>query len=86
MTPQDETHSHYFWGMARDFQTNDPGFGARFRQQQSGVFAEDVEILEAQQRSIQANPQQKLQAYNIDQGGVRSRQMIDRIKKAEGSL
>ncbi|MEO9600342.1 aromatic ring-hydroxylating dioxygenase subunit alpha [Parasphingorhabdus sp.] len=86
MTPQDETHSHYFWGMARDFRTDDPGFGARFRQQQSGVFAEDVEILEAQQRSIAANPDRKLQAYNIDEGGVRARRMIERTRKTESSL
>ncbi len=86
MTPQDEENSHYFWGMARDFRIDDPGFGVRFKQQQSRVFAEDVEILEAQQRSIAANPSLKLLAYSIDQGGVRARQMIDRIRKAEGNL
>lgn len=84
MTPLDESHTHYFWGMARNFRTDDPGFGARFKEQQGGVFAEDVEILEAQQRSIAENPEHRLQAYSIDQGGVRARQMIDRIRKAEG--
>lgn len=86
MTPQDEENSHYFWGMARNFRIDNPGFGARFKQQQSSVFAEDVEILQAQQRSIAANPSLKLQAYNIDQGGVRARQMIERIRKAERRL
>ena len=50
-----------------------------------GVFLEDVEILEAQQRSITANPARRMQAYSIDQGGVRARQMIERIRKAEGA-
>ena len=85
ITPQDETHSHYFWGMARNFAIDDPGFGARFKSQQGGVFAEDVEILEAQQRSIAANPDLRLNAYSIDQGGVRARQMIDRIRRVEST-
>ncbi|HEY5712018.1 MAG TPA: aromatic ring-hydroxylating dioxygenase subunit alpha [Allosphingosinicella sp.] len=79
MTPESETGTHYFWGMARDFDVGDQGFTARFKAQQAKVFAEDVEILEAQQRSIAANPGMKLNAYNIDQGGVRARQIIARL-------
>lgn len=83
LTPQDETHTHYFWGMARNFDVSDAGFTARFKAQQGGVFAEDVEVLEAQQRSIAANPHMKLRAYSIDQGGMRARQVIDRLIRAE---
>ena len=79
MTPADETSTHYFWGMARNFEIADQGFTARFKAQQGGVFMEDVEVLEAQQRSIAANPDLKLNAYNIDQGGVRVRQTIKRL-------
>lgn len=78
MTPATATSTNYFWGMARNFDIDDAGFTARFRQQQAGVFAEDVEILEAQQRSIAANPDLKLNAYNIDEGRVRARQLIKR--------
>lgn len=78
MTPESETVSHYFWGMARSFDVDDVGFTARFKRQQSGVFAEDVEILEAQQQAILANPDLRLNAYSIDQGGVRARQIIAR--------
>jgi vanillate O-demethylase monooxygenase subunit len=84
MTPETETSMHYFWGMARSFDIQDAGFTARFKRQQGGVFAEDKEILEAQQRSILANPDLKLNGYNIDQGGVRARQIISRlIRQAE---
>ena len=79
MTPESETSTHYFWGMARNFDIEDQGFTALFKAQQGGVFAEDVEVLEAQQRAIAANPQLKLNAYNIDQGGVRARQIINRL-------
>jgi len=79
MTPESESTTHYFWGMARDFDIGDQGFTARFKAQQARVFAADVEILEAQQRSIGANPGMKLSAYSIDQGGVRARQIIARL-------
>lgn len=85
MTPESETSSHYFWGMARSFDTHDPGFTARFKRQQGGVFAEDVAILEAQQRAILANPDLKLQAYRIDEGGTRARQIINRLIAQEHS-
>jgi vanillate O-demethylase monooxygenase subunit len=78
MTPETETSCHYFWGMARNFDIADMGFTARFKRQQSGVFNEDIEILEAQQRSILANPDLKLRAYAIDGGGVRARRVIEK--------
>lgn len=83
MTPETETTMHYFWGMARSFDIDDPGFTARFKRQQGGVFAEDREVLEAQQRSIAANPDLKITAYNIDQGGVRARQIIARLMREQ---
>ena len=84
MTPESEGSMHYFWGMARNFDLDDAGFTARFKRAQGGVFAEDQVILEAQQRSIAANPDLKLQGYNIDQGGVRARQIIARLMRAQG--
>jgi phenylpropionate dioxygenase-like ring-hydroxylating dioxygenase large terminal subunit len=82
MTPASETETHYFWGMARNFNITDQGFTARFKAQQGAVFMEDVEVLEAQQRSIAANSDLKLSAYYIDQGGVRARQIIKRLSEA----
>ncbi len=68
--------------MARNFDINDTGFTARFKAQQGKVFMEDVEILEAQQRSILANPDLKLRAFNIDAGAVRARRIIERLADA----
>ena len=85
MTPESETSTHYFWGMARNFAPDDAGFTARFKRQQGGVFAEDLEILEAQQKSLEANPGMRLMGYNIDEGGVRARQIIARKIKAEAT-
>ena len=79
LTPETGTTSHHFWGMARNFDIGDAGFTARFKNQQGAVFLEDVAVLEAQQRSILANPHLKLRAFNIDAGGVRARHVIDRM-------
>jgi vanillate O-demethylase monooxygenase subunit len=82
LTPETETRCHYFWGMARNFDIEDTGFTARMKQQQGAVFMEDVEVLEAQQRSMEANPDLKLRGYNIDEGGVKARNAIRRMIKA----
>jgi vanillate O-demethylase monooxygenase subunit len=82
LTPESETSSHYFWGMARNFDIDDPGFTARFKRQQGGVFAEDVVILEAQQRSILLNPGLKLKAFGIDSGGVQARRILERLLRS----
>ena len=78
MTPASATSHHYFWGMARNFDVDDPGFTARFKAQQGAVFAQDRVILEAQQAAILANPDLSLAGYRIDEGGVRARQIIAR--------
>jgi vanillate O-demethylase monooxygenase subunit len=69
--------------MARNFDIHDAGFTARFKKQQGEVFLEDVAVLEAQQRSILANPNVKLKAFNIDAGGVRARQAINRMMEVQ---
>jgi len=79
LTPETETTTHYFWGMARNFDIRDQGFTERFKAQQGKVFAEDVEVLEAQQLSIERNPGMKLRGFSIDSGGVRSRQILARL-------
>jgi phenylpropionate dioxygenase-like ring-hydroxylating dioxygenase large terminal subunit len=86
MTPESETSTHYFWGMARNFDIEDAGFTARFKSQQGVVFAEDVEVLEAQQRSIDANPDMKLRGYSVDVGAVRARAIISRLSAQEAAV
>lgn len=85
MTPETETSTWYYWGAARNVDIDDPERTARTKAIQAKVFAEDLEILEAQQRSIETNPDLKLAAFNIDSGGVRSRLAISRAIREQGS-
>ncbi|MCR6645401.1 MAG: hypothetical protein NVV62_13320 [Terricaulis sp.] len=50
---------------------------------QGAVFQEDVEILEAQQRSIDDFPDRKLRAFSIDAGGAHARRVLERMQKAQ---
>ncbi len=84
ITPETETTSWYFWGAARKVGPGDTRMGAeRTKSIQRKVFREDVEVLEAQQRSIAANPDLRLQAFNIDSGGVRSRLLLERLLRQQ---
>jgi vanillate O-demethylase monooxygenase subunit len=83
ITPETDTSIWYFWGMARNFNPHDKALTASIREGQGKVFAEDMEILELQQRNLLAHPERKLLMLNIDTGGVQSRRVLDRILAAE---
>lgn len=84
ITPETETSHWYFWGMARNFKVEDAALTDKIRQGQSGIFSEDLEMLERQQKNLDRHKDRKLLKLNIDAGGVRSRMMIDRAIAAEG--
>lgn len=82
ITPESASTTHYFWGMARNFDIGDAGVTGRMKTQQSAVFDEDVEVLELQQRSIEANPDLRLRNLSIDAGGAHARRIIERLAVA----
>ncbi|MDB5958661.1 aromatic ring-hydroxylating dioxygenase subunit alpha [Ramlibacter sp.] len=83
LTPETETSMWYFWGMARNFNVKDTNLTAQIREGQAKVFAEDTQVLEAQQRNLSKYPDRRLLMLNIDAGGVQSRRIIDRMIAAE---
>jgi vanillate O-demethylase monooxygenase subunit len=83
ITPETETSIHYFWGMARKFNPKDKALTATIRDGQGKIFAEDLEMLERQQRNLLDYPDQKLLMLNIDAGGVQSRKILDRLMAQE---
>lgn len=79
ITPETETSIWYFWGMARSFAVHDTALTDSLRTGQGKIFAEDLEMLEAQQRNLLAWPDRPLLKLNIDAGGVQSRRVLDRL-------
>ncbi len=83
ITPESDTSMWYFWGLARKFNPGDKALTAQIRESQGKIFAEDLQMLERQQRNLTANPQRKLMSLNIDAGGVQARRLIERCIAAE---
>jgi vanillate O-demethylase monooxygenase subunit len=88
ITPESETSIWYFWGMARNFAPHDEALTAKIREGQGKIFAEDLSVLEAQQRNLSAYPGRRIMSLNIDAGGVQSRKVLDRLieKERHGSV
>jgi vanillate O-demethylase monooxygenase subunit len=83
MTPETDRSCHYLWAFARDWALGSQAITTRLRDGVSGVFFEDEQMLEAQQRGIEANPGYDFYNLNIDSGGMWARRLIDRMIAAE---
>jgi vanillate monooxygenase len=83
ITPETETSHWYHWGMARQFKPEDTALTDKIRTGQGGIFGEDMEMLQLQQKNITAWPDRKLLMLNIDAGGVQARRIIDRLLAEE---
>jgi vanillate O-demethylase monooxygenase subunit len=65
--------------MARDFQQDDAELTDRIREGQRKIFAQDIDVLEAQQQSQFRNPDRRLANLDIDAGGQYSRRIIEKL-------
>ena len=79
ITPETDTSMWYFWGMARNFRAADAALTAQIRDGQGRIFAEDLQVLEQQQRNHLRWPGRRLLRLDIDAGGVHARRIIDRL-------
>ena len=86
LTPETATSMWYFWGMARNFNPGDKALTASIREGQGKIFAEDLQMLESQQRNHLAHPERTLLKLNIDAGGVQARRVLDRLMAQEHAV
>jgi len=86
ITPETDGSIWYFWGMARNFRPDDAQLTARIREGQGKIFAEDLEVLEQQQKNLAEFPDKKLLKLDIDAGGVLSRRILDKIMQKENEV
>lgn len=83
MTPETDNTSFYLWAFARNWCLDKQVITTRLREGVSGVFFEDEQMLEAQQRGIEANPGYGFYNLNIDAGSMWSRRLVSRMIAAE---
>ncbi|MGE8105545.1 Rieske 2Fe-2S domain-containing protein [Allorhizobium sp. NPDC080224] len=83
ITPSTDKTCLYFWAFARNYDLGNQARTHELREGVAGVFREDEEVLEAQQRAIDANPDHQFYNLNIDAGSMWARKLIDRMIDAE---
>jgi phenylpropionate dioxygenase-like ring-hydroxylating dioxygenase large terminal subunit len=83
MTPETDRTCHYFWAFVRNYNLDDQRITTLIRDGVSGVFAEDEEVLAAQQQGIDDHPDKQFYNLNIDGGAMWARRLIDKMLAAE---
>lgn len=83
ISPETDKTCTYFWAFMRNYCLDSQLITTQLRNGVSRVFAEDEEMLMAQQRAIDANPDYEFYSLNIDAGGMWTRKLIERMLAAE---
>jgi vanillate O-demethylase monooxygenase subunit len=79
MTPESDRTCHYFWAIARDYAIDDPKQSELGRRATSTAFHEDSQMLEAEQRIIDADPSAPQIDLVGDTGGLQARRIVERL-------
>lgn len=86
ITPETEKTSHYFWAFCRNYRLREQSVTTALREGVSGIFAQDEDVLEAQQQAMDANPGREFYNLNIDAGAMWARRLIDEMLAKEGLI
>ncbi len=83
ITPGTDGTCMYFWSLLRNYRLRDQSLTTQLRNANAMIFEEDREVVEAQQRSIDALPDHALRNLNIDAGSVWARRSIEEMIERE---
>ncbi|MBL0421936.1 aromatic ring-hydroxylating dioxygenase subunit alpha [Ramlibacter sp. AW1] len=83
MTPETESSTHYFWSGANKRQPGGPSGCDRLRASLEVTFGEDKVVVEAQQKSLERQPE-PLVMIASDAGMVRARRLVQAMLQAQG--
>ena len=87
ITPETERSCHYHWNFVRNHHLRDQRWTTELHRAHvnngKGVYDQDIDVLEAQQRAIDKHPRQPFYNLNIDAGAMWARRLIDRMIAAE---
>ena len=84
ITPETEGTCLYFWTLMRNYRQGDQSLTTQLREANAKIFLEDLAVVEAQQREIDARPGTPLRNLAIDAGSMRARRIIEEMIAAEG--
>ena len=85
ITPETEHSSHYIWGVARNFRIDDDELSDGIYGAVSQTFGEDRELLESQDRRLQAEnfPKIPQMAVKMDKAPVAGRRLLEAMIQRE---
>jgi len=84
ITPETEHSCHYFWHHARNYKLEDKDLTTFLADAARNAFSEDVDILAAQQQSLNiAPPNWEAVDINADQGVLQARRIVERMLAEE---
>jgi vanillate O-demethylase monooxygenase subunit len=83
MTPETETSCHYFWSVGRNYRTDDAAVTGAMHAEFERIFSEDIEIVEAQQKSLDLTNGWQAIDVNADAPVLQARQLLNRFIAAE---
>jgi vanillate O-demethylase monooxygenase subunit len=84
-TPSTDKTCYYFWCHLRNYRIHEQGLTRRIMEAAGGILREDEDILEAQQRALNKNPDRDFNNLNIDAGSLWARRRIDDMIHQENS-
>ena len=85
ITPQTATSTFHFWAFARDFKLDDASMTQYLGDAVMTTFNEDKALIDAQQRNVDARPDQRMLDNNADAGVVMTRRIVERLLAEEAS-
>lgn len=83
ITPSTAQTCLYFWAFCRNYNLTDQSNTTALRNGVARIFAQDEDILEAQQRAINDNPDREFYNLNIDAGAMWARRITDAMVEKE---
>ncbi len=85
ITPETDHSSHYIWGLVRNFRLEDDELNDGIFTATTQTFEEDRELLETQDRRLQAENMPKIpqMAVKVDNGPVKGRRLLEAMIRRE---
>ena len=83
MTPETETSCHYFWTVGRNYKIENAQITAAMDEEFTRIFREDLEIVVAQQLSLNRLPGRQTIDVNADAPVLQARQIMNKLIAGE---
>lgn len=85
ITPETESTTHYLWAQCHDFDVDNPKTTEMIFNDVKTAFLQDVDVFEAQQRSISLRPDAPEVDVNGDTGGLQARRILRQLLERQSA-